>query len=119
MNVHGIRLQHRAHHGVASMRGNRIGRHRWQAIDQPHAQMIAGIELQSDAAVGRKCARAWRALVMLRHSRPAHFEDPRDRMTIAEGDGGRFSNDEKVQPVVGTGKFGRLSWSWLGRSRIS
>jgi hypothetical protein len=56
---------------------------------------------------------------MLRISHPAHFEDPRDRVTVAEGDGGRFSNDEKVQQVVEAGKFGWLSWNWIGRSRLS
>ena len=117
MDVDGIRGQHLVHHRVASVRIHRVGRRGRQAIDQPYAQMVAGIKLQPDAAVGSECLGARRAVVVLRLGSPAHFEDPRNRMAVAEGDGGRFSDGQKIQQMVGTGEYGRLSR--LGSYRLS
>jgi len=109
MNIDGVVGEHGVHHGVAAVGVFRVGGRRGQVIDELHAEVVAGIELEADAAVGGDGLRSGGAAIALGDGCGTHLEDPGGGLELAEGNLHRLGDDEQVEQVVGTGEDGRAA----------
>jgi hypothetical protein len=78
-----------------------------QAIDEAHAEVVAGVKLETDAAVGGGGSCVVRAFIGVGCGGFADFEDPGGGLEIAEMDGFGFGNYEEIEEVVGACEGGR------------
>ena len=116
MNIDGVVGEHGAHHRVAAMGIFSVGGRGRQVIDELHAEVVAGIKLQADAAVGGDGLGAGGAGVTLGDGGGAHLEDPGGGLELVEGDLLRLGDDEEIEEMIGAGEDGGIEGRAVGRT---